>query len=403
MKVLVLGVGLQGKVVLYDLCRSSLVTEIVAADQDYLALQEYVKGLSNGKVRGTKLDVRDESETCRLMRESDVVIDMLPGSFSLPMARLAVQCGVHLVNTMYLVDPGKTSPRKREEDEQEVLELDLKAEEKGVTVLPEMGMDPGIDLILCGQAVQELDTIDELYSYGAGFPEPAAATNAIKYKITWSFDGVLKSYLRPGRILKNGRIVNIPATEIFEAENTHTVDLEGLGQLEAFVNGDALKYAGILGIEDGIRNLGRFVLRWSGHCALWQKMAAMHFLDDRPITVGNVTVSPRKFLCGLLEPQLQYGKNEKDIALIRIDACGIKAGKRKRILYQIIDRRDLVTGFTAMTRTVGFAASIGAQMILRGDISKRGVISPATDVPFAIFVEELRDRGIELEHSVEFL
>jgi saccharopine dehydrogenase-like NADP-dependent oxidoreductase len=66
----------------------------------------------------------------------------------------------------------------------------------------------------------------------------------------------------------------------------------------------------------------------------------------------------------------------------------------------VIDKRDLETGFTAMTRTVGFAASIGAHMILRGDIQKRGVLSPARDVPYEPFVDELKKRGIHMEHSV---
>jgi saccharopine dehydrogenase-like NADP-dependent oxidoreductase len=63
----------------------------------------------------------------------------------------------------------------------------------------------------------------------------------------------------------------------------------------------------------------------------------------------------------------------------------------------VIDKRDLRTGFTAMTRAVGFAASIGAQMILRGDIQKRGVLTPVRDVPFEIFSGELRKRGIHVE------
>jgi saccharopine dehydrogenase-like NADP-dependent oxidoreductase len=114
--------------------------------------------------------------------------------------------------------------------------------------------------------------------------------------------------------------------------------------------------------------------------------------------VGEVSVVPREFLRSLLEPQLQYKDNERDVAVIRVEARGLQGGKRKRVIYQVIDRRDLRTGFTAMTRTVGFTASIGAQMILRGDIRKRGVLTPVRDVPFALFSEELRQRGIQVEH-----
>jgi saccharopine dehydrogenase-like NADP-dependent oxidoreductase len=117
-----------------------------------------------------------------------------------------------------------------------------------------------------------------------------------------------------------------------------------------------------------------------------------------PIRVGEVPVVPREFLRSLLEPQLQYKDGERDVAVIRVDARGLKAGKRKRVIYQVIDRRDLRTGFTAMTRTTGYTTSIGAQMILRGDIQKRGILTPIRDVPFEIFSAELRKRGIHVDH-----
>jgi saccharopine dehydrogenase-like NADP-dependent oxidoreductase len=248
--------------------------------------------------------------------------------------------------------------------------------------------------------VRDLDEVHELYSYGAGFPEFEAADNPLKYKVTWTFEGVLNSYMRPGRILKQGRIIEVAADEMFTREHTGELDLEGFGRLEVYPNGDALKYAEILGIRDQVKTMGRFVLRWPGHCAFWEKMAKLGFLDTSPIKVGQASVVPRDFLCSLLEPQLQYRENERDVALIRVDARGVKDGHRKRIIYQVIDKRDIETGFTAMTRTVGFAASIGAHLILQGDIQKRGVLSPARDVPYEPFVDELKKRGIDVELSV---
>jgi lysine 6-dehydrogenase len=62
----------------------------------------------------------------------------------------------------------------------------------------------------------------------------------------------------------------------------------------------------------------------------------------------------------------------------------------------LIDRRDLATGLTAMNRTVGFTASIGAQLIGRGVVDKRGLLSPVTDIPYDIVVNELANRGIHI-------
>jgi len=399
--VLVLGVGLQGKTLLYDLERSPLISTIVAADQDIEGLRHYVSKMGFKKVQEEELDARNEDHIASLMKTADIVIEMLPGVFSLPMARLAVENNVSLVNAMYLVNLGETDAARRSAEEATVMQLHKEAQTRGVAVLSEMGMDPGIDLVLCGQAVRDLDEVHELYSYGSGFPEPEAANNPLKYKITWAFDGVLKSYKRPGWILKDGQVVGIPAREIFSKAHVHTVDVPGLGHFEAFVNGDATKYAKTLGIEETVRTMGRFVLRWEGHCAFWDKMVKMGFLDEGPVSVGAFSVVPRKFVYYLLESQLQYGPGEKDIAYLRVDARGVKDGERKRVIYQVLDRRDLDTGFTAMTRTVAFSASIGAQMILRGDIKKKGILSPAVDVPFSIFRMELEKRGIQVELSEE--
>jgi saccharopine dehydrogenase-like NADP-dependent oxidoreductase len=399
-KVILLGVGLQGKTILHDLIHSDLVSEIIAADKDIERLNSFVNKLPAGKVKCVELDAADEAATAKLLSSADVAIDVLPSRFSFKAARLAVQCGVHLVNTMYLLDVSETDPAKKKANEAAVHLLDKKAKEVGVTVLPEMGMDPGIDLVLCGKAIQDLDEVYELYSYGAGFPESEAADNPLKYKVTWTFEGVLKSYMRSGRILKADRIVEFAADEMFNQEHSFELDLEGLGRLEVFPNGDAIRYAEILGIRDQVKTMGRYVFRWPGHCKFWEKMAKLGFLNTSPIKVGQTMVVPRDFVCSLLEPQLQYKENERDVAIIRVDARGVKDGQRKRIIYQVIDKRDLETGFTAMTRTVGFAASIGAQMILRGDIEQRGVLSPARNVPYELFVDELNKRGIHVERSI---
>jgi saccharopine dehydrogenase-like NADP-dependent oxidoreductase len=399
-KVALLGVGQQGRTILYDLVHSHVVSEVIAADLDLEGLKAFANKLPAGKIRCERLDAADEAATSKLLSGADVAIEVLPPRFCLHMAGLAVQNGVHMVNTMYMVDVGEMDPNKKKVNEKAVRDLDEKAKDMGVTVLPEMGMDPGIDLILCAQTVRELDEVHELYSYGAGIPEFEAADNPLKYKVTWTFDGVLKSYMRPGRILKEGHIIEVAADEMFTKEHTSELDLEGFGRFEVFPNGDALKYAEILGIRDQVKTMGRFVLRWPGHCAFWEKMAQLGFLNASPIRIAEACVIPRDFVSALLEPQLQYRDNERDLAIIRVDARGVKDGRRTRVIFQVIDKRDLETGFTAMTRTVGFAASIGAHMILRGDIQKRGVLSPARDVPYEPFLNELEKRGLHVEQSL---
>lgn len=84
------------------------------------------------------------------------------------------------------------------------------------------------------------------------------------------------------------------------------------------------------------------------------------------------------------------GEQERDVCILRVDVKGIRNGKSERQLYHVIDYRDLETGFTAMNRTVGFPASIAAIMILKGEISEKGLLSPIHHMPFEIFLKKIR-------------
>ena len=217
------------------------------------------------------------------MRAAEVVIDLLPIAFHVPVARLAVENGLHLVNASY------APPEFRE--------IGREAEARGLALLPEFGFDPGIDLVLAGLAVKEMERVEYFYSYGAGFPEPKAATGPLRYKITWTFDGVLKSYRRDARVIRDGQIVAIPGREMFAPSNIHIVETKEWGPLEAFPNGDVVRYLDALGITPTVQNGGRFAMRWPGHCSFWYTMAQLGFLEEAPITVNGAPCS-RAISCG---------------------------------------------------------------------------------------------------------
>jgi saccharopine dehydrogenase-like NADP-dependent oxidoreductase len=130
-------------------------------------------------------------------------------------------------------------------------------------------------------------------------------------------------------------------------------------------------------------------------------MAELGFLDDTPMPVDGGSISPRQFLVRHLTPKLQFIASERDVIILRVSAWGLKQGRQRRVTYQLIDYRDLNTGLFAMNRTVGFTASITAQMILKGQIKAAGVLSPTRDVPPKDLLRELKARGMQVEHRVE--
>ena len=396
MKAMVLGMGLQGKAVIHDLESSALIQMVFAADlfpteKDLAEGEAYLKKMGYLKTKPVKLDVARERDLPAAFSERgiDVVICMLPIELALTAARAALDAGIPFVSSNYTYD---------------LIELDGPAKEKKGIILPEMGLDPGIDLILGRLASDQLDTVHGLYSYGGGVPAPEAADDSpIRYKISWIFDRVLDVYVREARQIKNGELMIVPGHEIFKKENVHEITFPGIGTLEAYPNGDSQRYVNIYGLSDELQEMGRFALRWTGHSQFWRTMVALGLLDDTPIKINQADVSPRAFLSKCLSPKLQFKEDERDIALLRVEAWGIKAGEKVKITYDMIDYRDLETGLFAMNRTVGFTSSIGALMILKGSITQTGVLSPVRHVPPQAFIDEVKARGIKINYKIEEL
>ncbi|MCF6267117.1 MAG: saccharopine dehydrogenase NADP-binding domain-containing protein [Desulfuromusa sp.] len=387
MKVLLLGMGMQGKAVAHDLDKSSLTKEILVLDNDLDSVSQYIVEKGFKKVTAKALNAENERELQKSVRQSgaNLVIMMLPVNFGLSVARAALDAGMHFVSSGYAGD---------------IALMDQEAKDKGVIMLPEMGLDPGIDLILGGIAVGMLDQVHGLYSYGGGVPEPSLKdSNPLGYKISWSFEGVLKAYARDAVLIKDGVTVDIPGSDIFKPENTHMIDIPTLGPMDAYLNGNAATFVSAFGLDETIRHMGRFALRWPGHCTFWNTMAGLGLLADK--SDGTVPISPRDFLLKTLSPQLQYGSDEKDIVIIRVEAWGQKGGVGKRVIWDLIDSRDLETGLFAMNRTVGYTTAIAARMILSGEINTPGVLSPINDVPTEDFLKELELVGIKSQGQIE--
>lgn len=389
MRMLVLGgAGLQGKAVLHDLSKSGQVEEVVCADSDPSPLSLFKTFLDMDRIRLRRVDVADRTALVSLMREGfDVVIDVLPAAFLGTVAEAALEAKVHLVNTMY-------GHQLREGVHQ-------KAFEEDITIMPESGLDPGIDLVLCSLGMSQLDEVTDLHSYCGGIPEPRAATNPLKYKISWTWQGVLSFYKIPARIIQDGRVTDISPADLHSERWVKTMDIPGVGELELILNGDAVAFADRMGLSRTLRNTTRCTLRWPGHAALWKALVELNFLSDEPVKGLPFEITPFRFMTNHLEPQLQYKEGERDWVVLRTIVAGKKGGRPTKFTYDLLDMRDLETGLFAMNRTVGYTASIVAQMIAGGEIKQRGLLTAIRDIPCARFLEEIKKRGILITEKME--
>lgn len=386
MDVIVLGLGMQGRAAVYDLVKFGEFEHIIAVDSDQKSVDWAKKKFGDSRVVASKMDVSEKSSLNELLRryKPGVVIDLLPIKLIPHVSAAAIESGWHFVNTYY------THGIHRK--------LDAKAASKGLAILPEFGLDPGIDLVMAGEGISRLEKVTSYFSYGAGIPEPRACTNALNYKISWIFEGVLELYYTASRIVKDGELIDIPPDEIFNERWLRTVHIDGIGALECYPNGDIAGYLDLAGLRD-VENGGRYSMRYPGHHRFWYVVAKMGLLEDKMVKINGQEFSQRRVISQLLEPHLQYLDDERDMIVLRVELKGEKDGQKSEYTYEMVDYRDLETGFFAMGRTVGFVASIGAQMIQTGFIRKRGLCTPMFDVPYDVFFRELNRRGLSVKQS----
>ncbi|WP_136806471.1 saccharopine dehydrogenase family protein [Desulfosediminicola flagellatus] len=396
--IVLLGYGMQGKACVYDLIKYGEFDELSVVDC-YDGFIDDINLIKDPRVHGYHVDGTDRVKLREHLHPASLVIEFFPPHLTLQMVELAIDCNCHAITSSYINNPAYTN----QPGFAERLEiLHEKAQQKNLVILEEFGMDPGIDLAMGQKIVDTFDEVHALHSYGAGFPELQSANNPLKYKFTWSVIGVIRSHLRPATYLKNCEVVEIPADSMFASDNTHRLEIPGLGDtLECFYNGNSTQYVDHFGIEETVKSMGRYICRWPGHGAFWERMAKCGFLSDQPIQVGEQQVKPDEFCASLLgnQEQFHYQNDESDIALLRVDGRGIIDGQPKQVLMQAIIYHDKSSGFSAMQQTVGFPMAIGSMMILNGKITNPGRTMPM-EVPLDLYFNELERRGIHFEEII---
>lgn len=384
MKIAVLGgLGLQGRAAIADLVASDGVEEVVCVDTapDGAARLAGLTDLS--RVRFVVPEGAIASVLGNVLADVDAAIDLLPQPLMRDAVQAAIATGTPLVTTNY----GKA-----------IADLGPAAEQAGVSIMTECGLDPGIDLVLYARAARQFDAITAIDSYCGGIPEPKAMAKPLCYKVSWNFDMVLVSQNRDSVMIADGERVAVPAGRQHDNPFIHEIEVEGLGQLEAFPNGDALHYVEMLAAAKGLRRSGRYTLRWPGWSAFWAPLKELGFLSEDK--VSGIGASPREFLGRLLGPQLQYGPGEKDLCVMRNVFSGTQGGRAKTVTSDLIIERDLTSGLFGMSLGVGYPASIVAQMLARREITKPGLLNPLLDVPDEPFFDALARRGIKVTETV---
>ena len=374
MRMLVLGAGLQGSACAHDLLQQPDVERVTLADLHPKRLAPFLKKRVGQRLALARLDARQADRLGRLLRGHDAVMNALPYYFNYPVARAAVRVGLHysdLGGNTEIVQKQKT--------------LDAAARKKGVSVIPDCGLAPGMVNILAAEGIRRVGDADTVKIFVGGLPQhPEPPLN---YQIVYSLEGALDYYTTPSWVLKAGRPARVDAlSEVESVEFPAPV-----GTLEAFHTGGGIStmpwaYAG------RVQTMEYKTLRYPGHVAIMRPVREMGLLDLKPVTVRGTKVVPRDAFIAAVLPTLTK-PDGRDLVALRVEVTG-RGGRR--VAWQLLDYYDEATGISAMMRATGYSLAITGLMQADGRITACGVHTPDEAVPFGSYVDELKNRGIEI-------
>ena len=385
MKVLVLGIGKMGYGLLKDLAMQSDVDEIVAADVNVESAQYVVSRVNSDKIEVRYCDVMKAAETISLMRDGfDVVASALPRPFCDAATSAAIEAGIGYADVAASFST--------------IFELDEAAKKAGVTAVPHIGLDIGIDRVLCGVGARKLDTVDSFRVWCGGFPKKGTPgyENPLRYKISWYWPYAALGNVGSSTVLLDGKMVEIP-----RLSDTEEITFpEPIGKCETYTTGDLIDVIEHLNL-DGVSEAWAKTVRWPGHSDIWKKIIELKLLDEESLNVKGNEITPRDFFLALGEKTLQYLPGEGDAICQRVEVSGTREGIKTAFIYEFIDFYDPGYDISAMARTTAFPCSIVAQMIANGDFKDAGVIHPVKigwDEQLAkTFFKNLSIRGINIE------
>lgn len=381
MKVVVLGAGLMGKEAVRDLVKSDDVTKVYLADLNLRSAEDFAEQLMSDKLDLLQLDATNDLQLQEVMALGDVVINALFYTFNEKVARIAVEIGVHSIDLGGHIG-GATDA---------VLGLAEKAEAKGVTVIPDLGVAPGMINILAGYGAGKLDKVESIKLYVGGIPvKPEPPLN---YNVVFSLEGVFDHYTDPSHVIRDGQLLEVPSLSEVE-----TIHFDEFGELEAFHTSGGTST--LTKTFPDVQTLEYKTIRYKGHAEKFQLLVDLGLLSrDNEVKVGDKQVKVRDVMREQLSPQLRLG-DKSDAVLLRVIVSGEAHGMPATYEYNLVTKKDLTVNETAMARATANTISIVAQMIGNGTITKRGVHPPERIIPGEQYIEEMKKRGVVINETV---
>lgn len=403
--------------------------ELIVGDTDLNLVKNKIS--HNQSVNAIHFDVFNDDQRIEEIQNADIVVSMLPANLHYKVALDCLNYNTNLVTASYV--------------SKEIKSLNEEAKKRGVILLNEMGLDPGIDHMSAMKVIDDIQSkggiIKSFKSYCGGLVAPDFDTNPWRYKFTWNPRNVVIAGQGTAKYIDSGAYKYIPYSQLFK--RTETVNVLNYGEFEAYANRDSLSYREVYNL-DKIPSLLRGTLRRPGFSEAWDLFIQMGITDDSyEIDVSGMTYSDffNSFIDnkkGNTKEYLKLNFRVSDHVISKIEWLGffdtVLIGINKATPAQILQRlleskwmleredKDMIVmqhqfiyeldgvehelhssfviigedqTYTGMAKTVGLPVAIATKLILKGVIKSSGVTIPVTREIYEPVLAELEQFGIK--------
>lgn len=395
---------------------------------------------NNARITLEILDATDQEHRKRLIAQSDLVISMLPARFHVDIAMDCIGLGKNLITPSYVSTDMKAL------HDQAVL--------KGVTIMNETGVDPGIDHMSAVKIMEEIEEkggkILSFKSFCGGLIAPESDDNLWHYKFTWNpRNVVLAGQGGVAAFRQNKELKYIPYNQLFK--RTERFEIEGYGAFDGYANRDSLKYLELYNIAS-VETMYRGTLRRPNYCQAWDVLVELGLTEDGYVLDNSRSLTPRQLLNAflpyhpkdsvetklkrflredrmhlfamfeeiglfenqtpihsedasparllqvLLEKAWALHNDDKDMLVMLHEFEYQLDGQKYRLLSSMVSVGE-DRNYTAMANTVGLPIGIIAKLMLQG-YSNPGVQLPLDSQLYRPVLEELKALGIEFKDNL---
>jgi saccharopine dehydrogenase-like NADP-dependent oxidoreductase len=273
-KILVLGAGQSTPYLIHYLLEEaeSQGWFVTVGDRDISLAERRINKHPRGQAIG--VDANDISLLGSLIQKSDVVVNLLAPALQHQVALECVERGKHMVSASYR--------------DRNIRDLGAEAQRRGVLILNEVGLDPGIDHMSAMKVIHGIrgrgGRVTSFVSYGSGVPAPDSCSNPLKYAVTWNPRNVVMSSEHGAQYMINNLIKIVPYHDVFS--RSWPVEVQGIGTMEAYPNRDSLSYREFYGLEH-THQMVRGTLRYPGWSETWCQIVRLG-LSNETLRIPNM-------------------------------------------------------------------------------------------------------------------